>query len=290
MKVQFDCYKCILNQIVEMAKQSSANDSERREILKKFIALVVEHADNSTPPEMASFFYDIYCRKTGIDDPYARIKQLSTDLAVQLYKEMEELVKSAADPFAMAVKIAIGGNIIDFGSHPDYNLADAAGAIRETAGLPVDEEMLEKLKERSGNAREVFYIMDNCGEAVLDRLLIDQIGAEKVTIGVRGKPILNDVTRSELAASGLDDLPVLDTGDRAPGVSLVNTAPEFLEKIRRSDLVIAKGQGNFESLGDTDTGKDIFFLFRVKCPVIREQTGAKAGSLQIRCANYQKRT
>ena len=287
MQVQFDCYKCILNQIVEMAKRSSVDDRERRQILKQFITLVAEHAENSTPPEMASYFYDIYCRKTGVDDPYAEVKHLSTVLAQKLYPEMAALVTSAADPFAMAVKLAIGGNVIDFGSHPDYDLADAAAAIRETADLPVDDFMLRQLRERAADAVSVFYILDNCGEAVLDRLLIEQIGAGKVTLGVRGKPILNDVTSNELAASGLGDLPVIDTGDRAPGVSLRHSAPEFLEMIRRSDLVIAKGQGNFESLGDADEGRNIFFLFRVKCPVIREQTGAEAGSLQIRCRIYQ---
>jgi len=218
-----------------------------------------------------------------VDDPYAQVKELSTALAQQLYPEMALLVEQAADPFAMAVRFAIGGNVIDFGSHPDYDLAQAAGAIRETAVLPVDENMLEKLRERAAEAKEVFYILDNCGEAVLDRLLIDRIGAGKVTLGVRGKPILNDVTRRELAASGLGDLPVIDTGDRAPGVSLRNSAPEFLKKLHRADLVIAKGQGNFESLGDADGMEKIFFLFRVKCPVIQMQTGAEPGSLQIRC-------
>jgi uncharacterized protein with ATP-grasp and redox domains len=175
--------------------------------------------------------------------------------------------------------IAIGGNIIDFGSHPDYNLADAAGAIRETAGLPVDEEMLEKLKERSGNAREVFYILDNCGEAVIDRLLMEPY-KEKLTVGVRGIPVLNDVTRPDALESGIDFAPLIDTGDGTAGVSFTRSSPEFLEKLYNVDLVIAKGQGNFESMEHLFT-RPVFYLFRAKCEVISTLLNCPFNSIQI---------
>lgn len=281
MLVQFDCYKCVFNQVVEMAKQSSTDDRERRQMLKLFIEDIIEHADNSTPPEMAAMFYTRFCEKTGINDPFAEVKHRSTMLAKELFPELQEMVRNSSDPFETALRTAIGGNVIDFGANPDFKLADAAEKIRETANLPLDENMLALLREKCKEAKDIFYILDNCGEAVIDRLLIDQIGAEKITLGVRGKPILNDVTRAELSDSGLSGLPVIDTGDRAPGVSLKNSSPEFLEKLASADLVITKGQGNFESLADR-TGKKVFFLFRVKCPVIRMQTGALPGSLQIR--------
>ena len=283
MLVQFDCYKCIFNQIVEMAKSSSDDDRVRRRMLRDFIGQVVAHADDSTPPEMASHFYDIYCRETGIEDPYAQIKEKSTQLARQLYDEFAGLVKQADDPLAMALRIVIGGNVIDFGANPDFQLSQAADAIRQTIDLPVDETMLELLRAKAAAAGTVFYILDNCGEAVLDRLLLEYLGGpDKVTLGVRGKPILNDITPAELAASDLADYRVIDTGDRAPGVSLRHSRPEFLQKLYASDLVIAKGQGNFESLGDVPGLENLFFLFRVKCPVIAAQTRAEPGSLQIR--------
>lgn len=250
MLVQFDCYKCIFNQIVEMARSSSADDAERRRMLRQFIGKVVEHAGDSTPPEMAAHFYSIYAGETGIEDPYAQIKAKSTELARQLYGEFETLVRNAGDPLATALRIVIGGNVIDFGANPDFQLSEAAEAIRRTVMMPLDEVMLETLRGKIGQAGNVFYILDNCGEAVLDRLLLEYLGGpKKVTLGVRGKPILNDITPAELAASGLADYPVIDTGDRAPGVSLRYSAPEFLRKLYTSDLVIAKGQGNFESLG-----------------------------------------
>lgn len=282
MLVQFDCYKCLFNQVVEMANNSSTDDRERRKMLKKFISQIVEHADGLTPPEMASVFYETYCRETGVADPFALEKEKSTEIAHQLYGELADTVAASADPFATALRFAIGGNVIDFGATPDFKLSEVVGAIRETAALPVDEDALEKLRHAAANARNILYILDNCGEAVIDRLLIEQIGTHKITLGVRGKPILNDVTRAELAASGLADLPVIDTGDRTPGVSMRFSSQEFLQKLYGADLIIAKGQGNFESLGDAPLENEIFFLFRVKCPVIRMQTGAPLGSLQIR--------
>lgn len=282
MKVQFDCYKCIFNQIVEMARQSSDDDRQRREILKRFIDKIVQNADDFTPPEMAADFYDIYCAETGIADPYEKVKQLSTELAVKLYPELKKMVAGAADPFETALRLAVGGNVIDFGANPDFQLDDAVRAIRETTALPLDQQMLMQLKDECSRAGNILYILDNCGEAVIDRLLIDVIGKEKITLGVRGKPILNDITVKELAPSGLDDLPVIDTGHRAPGVSLRYAAPEFIKAMKQADLVIAKGQGNFESLNDAAGTGNIYFLFRVKCPVIQQQTGGARGSLQIR--------
>lgn len=282
MLVQFDCFKCIFNQIVEMARSSSENDSARRKMLKKFMALVTEYSDKYTPPEMAAEFYRIFCDETGILDPFAAEKRNSAILAHQLYGELENMVQNAADPFAMALRLAIGGNVIDFGATPDFQLSDAADAIRKTAAGKLDENALNLLREKAAGAKDIFYILDNCGEAVIDRLLIEQLGTDKVTLGVRGMPILNDITRNELTESNLADIPVIDTGDRSPGVSLKFSSGEFLHKLYHADLVIAKGQGNYESLYDAPDNDHIFFLFRVKCPVIEMQTGNKKGSLQIR--------
>lgn len=281
MQIQYNCYKCIFNQITDMAKAAFPGDAERRRLLKIFMNKVIDHSEEFTPPEMAACFFKIYRQETGDADPFAEEKRKSTELAKALYPELETMVKNADDPFLMAVKLAIGGNVIDFGATPDFQLKDAENAIRSTIGQPVDTLTLESLRQSARQAEKILYILDNCGEAVIDRLLIKELGIEKVTLGVRGEAILNDVTRAELPASGLADLPVIDTGFNAPGVSLRFSSPEFLEYMKNADLVIAKGQGNFESLNDAPDNGNIFFLFRVKCPVICEITGKERGSLQI---------
>ena len=282
MQIQYGCYKCIFNMLTDMAQKAFADDHQRRQLLKQLLAEVIENSEKLTPPEMASKLYDIYNSETGVYDPFAEEKHHSTLLAKELFPLLEPMVKNAADPFAMAVKLAIGGNVIDFGATPFFKLDSARKAILETVETPVDTAMLEKLRSRAGKAENIFYILDNCGEAVIDRLLIDVLGADKITLGVRGRAIFNDITRKELADSGLGDLPVIDTGDNAPGVSLKFSDPGFLERLQKADLVIAKGQGNFESLNDAPENGNIFFLFRVKCPVVENLTGCAAGSLQIR--------
>ena len=282
MQIQFGCFKCIFNMVCDMAQKAFADDTQRRELIEKLTLAVLENSSQCTPPEMASILYGIYEKATGVTDPFAEEKHRSTLLAKELYPLLEPLVKNADDPFAMAVKLSVGGNVIDFGATPFFKLESARDAIMETVKTAVQSADIEELRKRAKAAENIFYILDNCGEAVIDRLLIKELGREKITLGVRGRAIFNDITREELAESGLGDLPVIDTGDNAPGVSLKNSSAEFLKKLRTSELVIAKGQGNFESLCDADDNGNIFFLFRVKCPVVEALTGEEAGSLQIR--------
>lgn len=282
MLVQFDCFKCILNQCADMSGQSAPDRDGQVRMLKQYLAKVLEKIDDSTPPEVAEGLFEIFRRETGITDPYGKVKNSSTELAVKLLPEFAAETAKSSDPFTLALCFAIGGNVIDYGVNPGFDLNSAAGLIREAAQMPLDMSAVDILRERLQNSRKVLYILDNCGEAVFDRLLIDQIGAHKITLGVRGKAILNDVTRKELAMSGLGDLPVIDTGSATPGVSLKMSSPEFIQAVHQADTVIAKGQGNFESLYGIDGFDNVFFLFRVKCPVLVKFAGVPLNSLQVK--------
>ena len=282
MLVQTDCYKCILKQCAELAVESAAALPERNRMLRRYLTAVMDRLDDSTPPEVAETLFAIHREVTGVDDPYAEIKLRSTELALALLPEFAAAVAKSADPFLAALRIAIGGNVIDYGVNPDFRLDGAAELIRETADMPLDMAAVEELRRRTAAARRVIYLLDNCGEAVFDRLLIDRIGADKVTLAVRGGAIINDVTRAELDRSGLGGLPVIDTGSRTPGVSLRSSSREFLDALRRADVVIAKGQGNFESLYGEPDFANVFFLFRVKCPVLVHFAGVRLHSLQVK--------
>ena len=281
MLVQPGCYKCILDLCSELVQEAADSLPERNRRLREYLHTFMTRMDDHTPPELANFLFAQHRQNTGVDDPFLEKKRASTELARQLLPEFAAEVARSADPFLSALRFAIGGNVIDYGATPDFRLGTAAAAIRQAAELPLDLAAAADLRQRAQHAKTVLYILDNCGEAVFDRLLIDRIGPEKVTLGVRGGPIINDITRAELAASGLDDLPVLDTGVRAPGVSLKLSSPEFLAAARAADLVIAKGQGNFESLWGAPGFDHVFFLFRVKCPVLETFAGVKLHSLQV---------
>ena len=177
--------------------------------------------------------------------------------------------------------------MIDYGVNPDFDLSQAEGAIREVSSLPCDLNALADLEQRIENAGNIIYVLDNCGEAVLDRLLLETM-KDKVTIAVRGGAILNDITRKEIEASNLSDFRVIDTGCNAPGAPLKLVSSEFLSALNSADLVIAKGQGNFESMEEDFHARPIYFLLRAKCPVIQNYLGVNFGSLQIIGRNLDK--
>ncbi len=278
-----DCFQCITGQIMPLAKAASGDPEIQNQLIKRMLRIVADAGDDIAPPDIAAAFRREEMAVSGVADVYRREKDISTQLALQMLPEMRHAVENSSDWFASAVRLAVGGNIIDFGADPDFNLETAGQRVREVFDWPVDREALTRLYDAMNNAETIFYMLDNCGEAVFDRLLIERF-ADKITVGVRGFPILNDVTPREAEMSGIDFVPVVDTGDMTPGVSLKNSSPEFLRQMRSADLVIAKGQGNFETLSGYD--RPIAFLLRVKCRVIAEILKQDMYSLQIQLRNF----
>ena len=280
MKLRFSCFDCVFHQLQLLAEGSGKGEADRIRIMRRMLAFLGERLGDATPPQLAEHFFRIAADETGIADPFVREKAKSTEIALAMLPELRRLAAAAPDPFAASVLYAIGGNIIDYGVNPHFDINEAERAIRDVAGMEYDRAAMEELRRRFDRADSMLYMLDNCGEAVIDRLVIERFRG-KITIGVRGSAIMNDITRAEVAASGLDFAPVVDTGCGIPGVSLKDCSAEFLRVIGSVDLVIAKGQGNFESL-EEDFKRPIFFLFRAKCPTVCSYLGnAGVNSLQI---------
>ena len=281
MKIQPGCHRCIEHQLKLLSTAIGGNDAAKESALSELLAIYRSVADSASPPELAALYYEFFERKTGISDPFRKEKEYSTELALRLLPELRKLADEAGEgAFDRALLLAIGGNIIDYGVNPDFDIAGAERQIRQVIDYDYDRASAAELHRRMDGARDIIYILDNCGEAVIDRLLIERY-ADKVTIAVRGKPILNDVTRRDAVASGLDFVPIIDNGDGAPGVSLRRSSPEFLRRLSSADLVVAKGQGNFEAMGDEFRDCPAFYLLRTKCDVICRQLGAELNSIQI---------
>ena len=280
MRVQVDCYPCILSQLSELAKKAAPDAAGQHAIVKRLLKLVFEADEATTPPEFAAMFHSLMAELTGISDPLREIKDRSTGLGLALLPELQRMVLEAPDPFEVSVRFVIGGNIIDYGVNPNFDLREAESKIREVLDLPFDRGLCAEFKRRLDTAKSIFYMLDNCGEAVIDRLLIERY-REKIVVGVRGRPILNDVTRREAALSGIEGVPIVDTGDCAPGVSLRRSSRELIEAMQHADVVVTKGQGNFESLDEEFTARPIFFLLRVKCAVVSRRVGSPLGAIKI---------
>ena len=281
MMIQPGCHHCIEHQLKLLSTAIGKDETTKSIVLDELLSIYRGVADSASPPELAALYYEYFERKTGIGDPFRREKAYSTELALRLLPELRRQVDAAGEgAFDRALLFAIGGNIIDYGVNPDFDIDGAERQIRQVLDYEYDRESAAELRRRMESAGDIVYILDNCGEAVIDRLLIERFPG-KVTVAVRGRPILNDVTREDAVASGLDFVPIIDNGDGAPGVSLRRSSPEFVRRLRAADLVVAKGQGNFEAMGDDFHDRPAFYLLRTKCDVICDRLGAKMNSIQI---------
>ncbi len=281
MKIDFKFYDCIFKLILELSEQLGSDGEARKRLANEMLEKFVEvSARGGSPPELLAHLWgEIRFEASGCADPMKEIKRNSTELGLRLLPRLREAVRDSAEPFDAAVRLAAAGNIIDYGIFRDLDLAQAEKSILAVLEEPYDRAAAAELKRRMDEADSIFYMLDNCGEAVIDRLLMEPY-REKLTVGVRGKPVLNDVTPEDAAASGIDFAPVVDTGDATAGVSFTRSKPEFLEKLEGASLVIAKGQGNFESMEHLFKGH-VFYLFRAKCSVITTLLGCPANSIQI---------
>jgi len=200
-------------------------------------------------------------------DPFREIKQEFNAICINMIDEMKQVIEKSNNPFETSLRIALAGNIIDVGPGAELNEEIIRKAIKQALHQKLDRKDVEMLQDNINNRERILYIGDNAGEIVFDKIFIEQLPKEKITYAVRGGPILNDSTMEDARMVGMDDIVrVITTGVDLPAAALPLCSKEFLEEYKRSDLVIAKGQGNYEALSDEK--KNIFFLLKLKCPVI----------------------
>lgn len=279
MKVHTDCIPCFARQTVEALEVYAPEDAAQREQLIRAALRIVAEADYSiTPPEVAAAYFREFMRITGNADPFAAAKQRSNEEVMALLPTLRERIQASSNPLEMALRMAIAGNIIDFGTPHGKKDNALMEDIEHALAADMCMKTLSAFERAVEEARTILYLGDNCGEAVLDRLLLEVLPHERVTYAVRGKPILNDMTRVEVPQVGIEKIcRIVDNGADIPGTVLAACSAEFRAAFDRADLIVSKGQGNFETLHDAE--RDIFFLMKVKCAVVAEYTGQPLGSL-----------
>jgi uncharacterized protein with ATP-grasp and redox domains len=214
-----------------------------------------------------------------VKDPYQAAKRRFNSLAMEALPELAELVRQAEDPLLAAATCSVAANAIDMGIASAITEAEVRAALRGLPEAPVHGDW-EGFLEVAAKATDILYLADNAGEIAVDRLVIEALGAERVTVAVRGAPVLNDATVADAHEVGMDELVrVIDNGSDAPGTILDDCSSSFRKLFDQADLIIAKGQGNFESL--SGTGTNIAFWFKVKCPVVGSQVGLAVGTLAL---------
>lgn len=266
-----------------MAAMVSVDDELMKEILVEVSRVIPTISDEVTPPQIGREVYRIVSRLTGIEDPFKEAKKQCTEQALSLYPTLKEKVASSSDRMMTALRVAIAGNVIDFGSNVAFNLdKDVHSILTQEFAINQYQEFRNGLSK----AEKILYIADNAGECVFDRVLIEEIG-RPVTYVVRENPIINDAVLEDALAAGIGDVAeIISSGTDAPGNILPLCSEEFLKVYRVADFIISKGQGNYEGLSEED--RPIFFLLKAKCPVISKHIGVEQGSIILMKAQSGK--
>lgn len=277
MKTYLACYPCFLRQALDASQMVGATGDQQEKVIHATLALLQEVDAKDTPPEIGARIHRLVREMIGNGDPYRQAKDRATAQALALYPELKANHATASDPLEMAVRAAIAGNIIDFGPARTYALQETLDRVL-TQPFAVGD--MVPLRDALCRAQRVLYLADNAGETVFDRLLIEALPVP-VTYAVKSGPVLNDATLADAKAAGLDEVAdLITTGSDAPGTILQQCSVAFRRRFERADLIVAKGQANYETLSPGHTR--LFFLLQAKCPVIAEDIGVPVRSIILR--------
>jgi damage-control phosphatase, subfamily I len=283
MKLNLDCIPCFQRQALQAVRFISNDEKLHQKVLREVAKKLLNSTWDSTPPELAHEVHTIVKNLTNEKDPYKKAKKESNDLALKMYPTLKEQIQASKDPLRTAVRLAIAGNIIDFGPLRKFNLEKTVEEVLKKS-FAIDDYV--KLKEKLEDAETLLFFADNAGEIVFDRLLLEASleyrNLEKIRFVVKGGPIINDATLEDAVYVGLCDLPNVEFSTLSNGEA--GTGPERSSKtvkdwIKSHDLVISKGQGNYEGLSEYSS---LFFMLMSKCPVIASDLGVNEGDIILK--------
>jgi len=279
MRTYFDCIPCFIRQALDAVMFVTLNENICESVIKEVLDVMSRMDLKKSPPVMGQYIHRMVRKFSGSLDPYKTVKDRFNKYALQLYPALNEIIEKSSNKLDTATRLAIAGNVIDFGANNDVDQA----VVDKTIALSLSSHIIgnmEHFLKALDSAENILYIGDNAGEIVFDKLLIEQLPADKITFAVRGKPVINDATLDDAVATGITELvEVIDNGSDAPGTVLEECSEKFRRFFKDADLIIAKGQGNFETLSGVD--KNIFYLLKVKCPVIARHIGCDIGEFIV---------
>jgi len=283
MKTYLECFPCFLRQALEAARLATDDETIQRMVLNQVMFNLCRMNPHTPPPQIGHFIHKTVKELTHCSDPYKEIKTKHNRLTLKKYPELKGIIECSREPLLTAVKLAIVGNIMDPAAKGYFDLEKTQEKTLK-ADLTIDH--YQKFVQPLDKARTILYLGDNAGEIVFDKILIEEIDkraqGQEVYYAVRGAPIINDVTLNDAQEVSMSEIAqVISNGSDIPGTILDLCSKDFLKIYGKADIIIAKGQGNYESLSDEGDDR-IYFLLQVKCPVIARHIGVKVGSAVLK--------
>ena len=262
-----ECYFCHIKTVESLIAKHKPKTIDAEAFMDD-INTLLGPKNNLSNPQLATLIHRKASVKLNIENLYKSEKESANELLLTRYDALKSLVQKSANPLKTAIKLAVAGNIIDYGAHSVGDDIEQQILTLLKKELVIDQS--DALIEAISKAKSILYLGDNAGEIVCDKLLIEILNHKNLRFAVRGKPVINDVTREDAKAVGLDKLcKIIDNGYDAPSTLLEHCSVEFQEAFEHADLIIAKGQGNFEGLMN-HKNKTIYFLLMAKCVPIAE--------------------
>lgn len=275
MKVSAECMYCLVKRQAEGIRKES-DEAKKAEYLRKVMALVAADAAEEPAPVLLSKIGRLHEAYFGKPFSFEELKRGYNAMLLEKEVEIRRKINTAADPLALALRYAQIGNYIDFGALGSVDDAKLEAFLAQAAELPLSETTYAKFRENLQTAKTLVFLTDNCGEIVLDKLLLETIQKAFPTLVctsiVRGEPVLNDATLEDALQVGLDACgTVIPNGTNIAGTYLPWISQEARAAMEQADILIAKGQGNFESLHGC--GLNLYYLFLCKCQWFMERFG-----------------
>ncbi|SFS05347.1 damage-control phosphatase ARMT1 family protein [Anaeromicropila populeti] len=264
MELFLDCLPCMLKQVLEAARMATEDTQLQAQIMERSIEILKEYRQYKNAPDLARVIHHYIKETTNVTDPYKKRKEIDLAMAENCYPLLKESLSKQEDKMYWALKIAAVGNNIDAAIYNSINMEQCVHQELAKEFAICDLDLLNK---KLKTAKSILILGDNTGETIFDKVLIEQLTSYEIVYAVRSNPIINDVTLEDAYNSGLMKVSyVISSGCDAPGTILEYCSEEFIRIYQKADIIISKGQGNFETL--SESGNNIFFLLKVKCPMI----------------------
>ena len=278
-----ECYFCHTKTVEKLIRKFKPTEEVAEDFLFSANQLLSDEWE-TTNPFLTTKIHRLAKEKLSIRDLYSEEKSGANQLLLEQYDEWKSIVTDSANPFRKAAKMAVVGNIIDYGAHSVND--DIVSQIKAIAQNDFAVDHTLELQKQLEKADSVLYIGDNAGEIVFDKLFIETMDHPNITFAVRGYPVINDITIYDAKQVGIDKLcKVITNGYDAPSTLLDYCSEEFLQAYNSADVIIAKGQGNFEGLME-EKRDNLFFMLMAKCDPIAAMLGVKKGDMLVRKADF----
>lgn len=283
MKISYECGPCFLRQAKEAMDLSTDDENLKMELMEDIFNFLSDNFKLDTNSNSTgSTMHNMIKEKTGCRDPYHKEKIEGNEIALKYLPDVKKIIEQD-DSLENYVKIAIIGNILDFGA---FTLDDdIESVIKEALQKDLAVKDIEEFENSLKKHDRVLYLVDNTGEIVFDKLLLAKIREYDldITIAVKSEPILNDACMPEALDAGLDEFgEIVEIGCGTVGYVDSEISDEFREIFDSHEFIISKGMGNYEGLTEIDlSAKDVYFLLCAKCNTISRHIGANLHDMML---------